>query len=63
LTTAEETDAEELRQETLVRDNERIEREQEEQDRRGPGGVAHHELFGEKRPGSAGHCARPRFMI
>jgi hypothetical protein len=35
LTTAEETEAEELRQETLVKDNERIEREQEEQDRRG----------------------------
>jgi hypothetical protein len=30
LTTAEQTDAEELRQETLVKDNERIEREQEE---------------------------------
>jgi hypothetical protein len=35
LTTAEETDAEELRQQTLAKDNERIEREQEEQDRRG----------------------------
>jgi hypothetical protein len=36
LTSAEETDAEELRQETLVKDNERIEREkQEERDRRG----------------------------
>ena len=35
LTTAEETDAEELRQKTLVKDNERIEREREEQDRRG----------------------------
>ena len=35
LTTAEETDAEELRQGTLVKDNERIEREREEQDRRG----------------------------
>jgi hypothetical protein len=30
LTNAEKTDAEELRQETLVKDNERIEREQEE---------------------------------
>jgi hypothetical protein len=30
LTTAEQTDAEELRQETLVKDNERIEREQED---------------------------------
>jgi hypothetical protein len=29
LTSAEQTDAEELRQETLVKDNERIEREQE----------------------------------
>jgi hypothetical protein len=36
LTTAEETDAEELRQRTLV-ENERIEREREEQDRRGRG--------------------------
>jgi hypothetical protein len=35
LTSAEETDAEELRQETLVKDNERIEREQEERDPRG----------------------------
>jgi hypothetical protein len=35
LTTAEQTAAEELRQETLVRDNERIEREQEKtRDRR-----------------------------
>jgi hypothetical protein len=35
LTNAEKTDAEELRQETLVKDNERIEREQEERgDRR-----------------------------
>jgi hypothetical protein len=30
LTTAEQTDADELRQETLAKDNERIEREQEE---------------------------------
>jgi hypothetical protein len=30
LTNAEQTDAEELRQETLMKDNERIEREQEE---------------------------------
>jgi hypothetical protein len=30
LTTAEETDAEELRQATLVKDNERIEREREQ---------------------------------
>lgn len=30
LTTAEQTDADELRQETLVKDNERIEREQKE---------------------------------
>jgi hypothetical protein len=30
LTTAEQADADELRQETLVKDNERIEREQEE---------------------------------
>jgi len=35
LTSAEETDAEELRQQTLVKDSERIEREQEERDRRG----------------------------
>jgi hypothetical protein len=35
LTTAEETDAEELRQERLLEDDERIEREQEQQDRRG----------------------------
>jgi hypothetical protein len=35
LTSAEETDAEELRQQTLVKDNERIEREQEERDPRG----------------------------
>ena len=35
LTNAEQTDAEELRQETLAKDNERIEREQEERgDRR-----------------------------
>jgi hypothetical protein len=35
LTNAEQTDAEELRQETLMKDNERIEREQEERgDRR-----------------------------
>jgi hypothetical protein len=35
LTTAEQTDADELRQETLVKDNERIEREEEERgDRR-----------------------------
>ena len=35
LTTAETTDAEELREETLAKDNERIEREQEERaDRR-----------------------------
>jgi hypothetical protein len=35
LTTAEQTDAEELREETLVRDDERIEREQEKRgDRR-----------------------------
>ncbi len=32
LTSAEETDAEELRQQTLVKDNERIERQQEERD-------------------------------
>ena len=31
MTNAEKTDAEELRQETLVKDSERIEREQEEQ--------------------------------
>jgi hypothetical protein len=37
LITAEETDAEELRQQTLVKDNERIEREREEQDRRAAG--------------------------
>jgi len=35
LTSAEETDAEELRQQTLVKDNERIEREKEERDPRG----------------------------
>jgi len=35
LTTAEERDAEELRQGKLVKENERIEREREEQDRRG----------------------------
>ena len=36
LTTAETTDAEELREETLAKDNERIEREQEQaSDRRG----------------------------
>jgi hypothetical protein len=31
LTTAEKTDAEELRQQTLVKDSERVKREQEEQ--------------------------------
>ena len=35
LTSAEETDAEELRQQTPVKDNERIEREKEERDPRG----------------------------
>jgi hypothetical protein len=37
LSTAEEIGAEELRQQTLVKDNERIEREREEQDRRAAG--------------------------